>query len=120
VEVGENDFRGQPAARQIPQHGQERVQPPLVLGWRHPMLPGDGPLPEHQASVRGEAGFVIAEVEPPPLPARIIGRHHARDVVVLALDPQGERQAAGAHRAAGPQLRRRLREQLPTEQVVDG
>jgi hypothetical protein len=32
VEVGEDDFRGQPAARQIPQRGQERVQLLLVLG----------------------------------------------------------------------------------------
>jgi hypothetical protein len=32
VEVGEDDFRIQPAARQIPQRGQERVPPRLVLG----------------------------------------------------------------------------------------
>jgi hypothetical protein len=56
VEVGENDFRSQPAARQVPQRGQERIQPPLVLGRRHPVLPGGWPLPEHQASVRGRPG----------------------------------------------------------------
>jgi hypothetical protein len=32
VEVGEDDFRIQPAAHQIPQRGQERFQPRLVLG----------------------------------------------------------------------------------------
>jgi hypothetical protein len=31
VEVGEVDFRVQPAARQIPQRGQERFQPRLVM-----------------------------------------------------------------------------------------
>jgi hypothetical protein len=31
VEVGENNFRVQPAARQVPQRSQERVQPRLVL-----------------------------------------------------------------------------------------
>jgi hypothetical protein len=39
VEMGEDDFRGQPAARQIPQRGQERVQPRLVLGRGHPVVP---------------------------------------------------------------------------------
>jgi hypothetical protein len=47
MEVGEDDFRGQPAARQISQRGQERVQPLLVLGRGHPVVPGGGPLPEH-------------------------------------------------------------------------
>jgi hypothetical protein len=56
VEVGEDDFRGQPAARQIPQCGQERIQPPLVLERKHPVVPGGGPLPEHQAGVGGRPG----------------------------------------------------------------
>jgi hypothetical protein len=43
MEVGEDDFRSQPAARQIPQRGQERIQPRLVLGRGHPVVPGGGP-----------------------------------------------------------------------------
>jgi hypothetical protein len=53
VEAREDNFRSQPAARQIPQCVQERVQPLLVLGRRHPVVPGGGPLPEHQAGVGG-------------------------------------------------------------------
>jgi hypothetical protein len=53
VDLCEDDFRGQPAARQIPQRGEERVQPPLVLERGHPVVPGVGPLPEHQAGVGG-------------------------------------------------------------------
>jgi hypothetical protein len=101
VEVGEDDLRSQPTARQIPQRGQKRVKPIPVLGRGHPVMPGGGSLPEHQAGVRGEAGLVVAEIEPPPLPACIVG-HRAGDVVVHALTPQGERHAAGTHRAAGP------------------
>jgi hypothetical protein len=56
VEVGEDDFRGQPAARQMPQRGQERFQPRLVLGRRHPMVPNGGTLLEHQAGVGGRPG----------------------------------------------------------------
>jgi hypothetical protein len=47
---------------------------------------------------RGEAGLGVAEVEPPPLPVRVVGRHRAGYVVVLAGAPHGERHAAGAHR----------------------
>jgi hypothetical protein len=36
VEVSEDEFRSQPTTRQIPQRGQERVQPRLVLVRRHP------------------------------------------------------------------------------------
>jgi hypothetical protein len=56
VEMGEDYFRGQPAARQVPQRLQERFQPPPVLGRRHPVVPGVGPLPEHQAGVGGRPG----------------------------------------------------------------
>jgi hypothetical protein len=66
---------------------------------------------------RGETGLGVAKVEPPPLPTGVVGRHGAGNVVVLVLHPQSERHAAGAHRAAGPLLRRRLREQLRTEEV---
>jgi hypothetical protein len=66
---------------------------------------------------RGETGVVVAKVEPLPLPACVVGRHGAGDVVVLVLTSQGERHAVGAHRAASPLLRRRLREQLRAEEV---
>jgi hypothetical protein len=66
---------------------------------------------------RGETGLIVAKIEPPPLPTGVVGRHGTRDVVVLVLHPQSERHAAGAHRAAGPLLRRRLREQLRAEEV---
>jgi hypothetical protein len=66
---------------------------------------------------RGETRLVVAKVEPPPLPSCVVGRHGAGDVVVLVLTPQGERHAAGVHRAAGPLLRRRLREQLRAKEV---
>jgi hypothetical protein len=59
VEVGEDNFRSQPAARQTPQRGQERVQPRLVLGRGHPVVLGGGPLPEHQASVGGRPGSAL-------------------------------------------------------------
>jgi hypothetical protein len=59
VEVGEDDFRSQPAARQIPQRGQEQVQPRLVLGRGDPVVPGGGPLPEHQAGVGGRPGSAL-------------------------------------------------------------
>jgi hypothetical protein len=53
VEEGEDSPRGQPAARQVPQRGQKRVQPPLMLDRRHPVAPGVGLLPEHQTGVGG-------------------------------------------------------------------
>jgi hypothetical protein len=56
VEEGKDGPRGQPAARQIPQRGQRRVQPIPVLGRGHPMAPGVGPLPEHQTGVGGRPG----------------------------------------------------------------
>jgi hypothetical protein len=59
VEMGEDDFRNQPTARQIPQRGQERVQPRLLLGRRHPVVPGGGPLSEHQAGVGGRPGSLL-------------------------------------------------------------
>jgi hypothetical protein len=59
VEVGEDDFRSQPTARQIPQRSQERVQSRLVLGRRHLVVPRGGPLPEHQASVGGRPGSLL-------------------------------------------------------------
>jgi hypothetical protein len=58
---------------------------------------------------RGEVELSVVEVEPSSLPVRVVGRHRAGDVILLALSPHGERQAAGAHRAAGPQLRCRQR-----------
>jgi hypothetical protein len=48
--------RSQPTARQIPQRGQKRVQLIPVLGRGHPVMLGGGPLPEHQAGVRGRPG----------------------------------------------------------------
>jgi hypothetical protein len=66
---------------------------------------------------RGETGLVVAKVEPPLLPTSVVGRHGAGDVVVLVSTPQGERHAAGTHRAAGPLLRRRLREQIRAKEV---
>jgi hypothetical protein len=36
-----------------------------MLDRGHPVAPGVGLLPEHQAGVRGEARLGIAEVEPP-------------------------------------------------------
>jgi hypothetical protein len=59
VEVGEDASRGQPAVRQLLQRGHERVQPCLVLGRRHPVVPGGGPLPEHLAGVRGRPGSAL-------------------------------------------------------------
>jgi hypothetical protein len=59
VEVGENNLRSQPAARQVPQRSQERVQPRLVLGRGHPVVPGGGPLPEHLAGVGGRPGSAL-------------------------------------------------------------
>jgi hypothetical protein len=56
VEGGENGPRSQPAARQIPQRGQKRVQSIPMLGRGHPMVPGVGLLPEHQAGVGGRPG----------------------------------------------------------------
>jgi hypothetical protein len=56
VEEGEDGPRGPPAARQIPQRGQKRVQPIPVLGRGHPVAPGVGPLPEHQTGVGGRPG----------------------------------------------------------------
>jgi hypothetical protein len=47
VELCEDAPRGQPAASQVPQRREERVQPPLVLERGHPVVPGVGPLPEH-------------------------------------------------------------------------
>jgi hypothetical protein len=53
VEVGEDTPRSQPAVRQLLQSGHKRVQPRLVLGRGHPVVPGGGPLPEHLAGVGG-------------------------------------------------------------------
>jgi hypothetical protein len=78
---------------------------------------GRGPLPEHLASVRGKAGLGVAEVEPSSLLVRVVGRHRAGDVIILALGPHGERHAAGAHRTAGPRLRRRQRVKLRAEET---
>jgi hypothetical protein len=82
-----------------------------------PRSPRSWASPGAPDQCRGEAGLGVAKVEPPPLPAGVVGRHGTRDVVVLVLRPQGERHAVGAHRAAGPLLRRRLREQLRAEEV---
>jgi hypothetical protein len=56
VEEGKDGPRGQPAARQIPQCGQERIQPIPVLGRGHSVVPGVGLLPEHQTGVGGRPG----------------------------------------------------------------
>jgi hypothetical protein len=56
-----------------------------MLGRGHPVAPGVGLLPEHQTGVGGEAGLGVAKVDPPPLPASVVGRHGTRDVVVLVV-----------------------------------
>jgi hypothetical protein len=59
VEVGEDSPRGQPAVRQVLQRGHERVQPLLVRGRRHPVVPGDGLLPQHFVDVGGRPGSAL-------------------------------------------------------------
>jgi hypothetical protein len=59
VEEGEDARRGQPARRQVPQGGQERAQPPPMLGRGHPIAPGVGLLPEHQTGVGGRPGSAL-------------------------------------------------------------
>jgi hypothetical protein len=56
VEEGEDGPRGQPAAHQVPQRGQKRVQPISMLDRGHPVALGVGPLSEHQTSVGGRPG----------------------------------------------------------------
>jgi hypothetical protein len=41
------------------QRGHERVQPRLVRGRGHPVVPGGGPLPEHLAGVGGRPGLAL-------------------------------------------------------------
>jgi hypothetical protein len=48
---------------------------------------GVGLLLQHLAGVGGEAGPVVAELEPSPLPVRVVGCHRARDVELLARVP---------------------------------
>jgi hypothetical protein len=47
------------AVRQLLQRGHERVQPRLVRGRRHPVVPGGGPLLEHLAGVGGRPGSAL-------------------------------------------------------------
>jgi hypothetical protein len=42
MEVGEDNPCSQPAAHQLLQRGHERIQPRLVLGRGHPVVPGGG------------------------------------------------------------------------------
>jgi hypothetical protein len=52
-----------------------------VLGRGHPAVPGGGLLPEHLAGVGGKAGLGVAELEPPPLPVRVVGGHLKRPLI---------------------------------------
>jgi hypothetical protein len=61
------------------------------------MVPGVGLRHQHLPGVRWEAGTVVAEVEPPLLPIRIVGGHSARWVQLLVCVPQCELQAAGTN-----------------------
>jgi hypothetical protein len=73
-----------------------------------------GDRPGHQESafsfrtlpVKGEAGLVVAEVEPPPLPLSVVGGHRTGNVKFPAQLQQRNRHATSAHRAAHPRLRR--------------
>jgi hypothetical protein len=75
------------------------------------------PSPGAPCQCRGEAGLSVAEVEPSSFPVRVVGGHHAGDVLLLAWGPHRERQATGAHRAVSPQLRRRQCVQLRAEEM---
>jgi hypothetical protein len=44
---------------QLLQRGHERVQPRLVRGLRHPVVPGGGPLLEYLAGVGGRTGSAL-------------------------------------------------------------
>jgi hypothetical protein len=81
------------------------------------MVPSIG-LPHHHLNgVRWEASAVIAEVEPPLLPIRIVGGHGAEQVQLLARAPQCERQAAGVNCLTRPLLTRGESVKLATEKV---
>jgi hypothetical protein len=100
---------------------------PSVPPRASPAAPGAGagtphgtrrrPSPGAPCRCRGEAGLGVAEVEPSSLPIRVVDGHCAGDVLLLALGPRGERQAADARHAAGPRLRRRQRMQLGAEEM---
>jgi hypothetical protein len=81
------------------------------------VVPGVGLLLQHFAGVGGEAGAGVEEIEPPPLPIRVVGGNCAGDVLLPARALQRNRQATGARRVVNPRLRRSQRVQLHAEEV---
>jgi hypothetical protein len=102
-----------PSRGRLPQSGHGPPAP-SARSRANPAAPGagagtprgtrKGASPGAPCRCRGKAGLGVAEIEPPPLPVRVVGGHRIGDVLLLALGPHGERHAAGARRAAGPQL----------------
>jgi hypothetical protein len=79
--------------------------------------PRIGLLPHDLAGPGRQAGLIVAQVEPPPLPLGVVGGHHAGDVELPARLPHRDCHAAGAHRAARLQLQRGGGVQLRAEEV---